>query len=126
MPSARLLVNHTPWMRFRRKRPEQDVGAIITNQLQKFKPHEALGILLDTNRPTFWKTWALARFLGWMCRDQRSGRRRDHSNKPRFRSENAKLTGQMALASLLDRQLQSERGKKDIEALLEMLMLFRD
>jgi hypothetical protein len=98
-------------------------------QLEKFKPREAVTILRESEIPTFFKTWALARLLGWICLDQRHGQREDNpstgrsSNRVRFRDRNARLLGHLALASVLDRSLKPARIADD-ETVRDMLGLF--
>jgi hypothetical protein len=84
-----------------------------TMDLEKFKLHHAVEILLDQNRPIFFRTWALARLMAWMCLDQRHGKRRrdTETGRPSGRSirsnserRDAKFAGHLALASLLDRR----------------------
>jgi hypothetical protein len=98
-------------------------------QLEKFKPRDAVPILLEMGIPTFFKTWTLARLLGWICLDQRHGRREPNpktgrsSNRVRFRDRNARLLGHLALACVLDRSVQPARIADD-QIVRDMLGLF--
>ena len=76
-------------------------------QLGKFRPRDAIQILLSPNRPIFQKTWALGRLLTWVALDQRPGRRKydpdtGWSNQTRFRAKNAKAAGHLIICSLLE------------------------
>jgi hypothetical protein len=96
-------------------------------QLKKFRPREAIEILLDQKRPLFFKTWALARLFTWMCLDQRPGRRNPktgHGNRSRFRSKNAKYAGHLTIACLLDRGFQAGQIDKEDDTLRQMFKLF--
>jgi hypothetical protein len=96
-------------------------------QLKKFRPREAIEILLDQKYPLFFKTWALARLFTWMCLDQRRGRRNPktgHGNRPRFRSKNANYAGHLAIAYLLDRMFQSDQIDNKDDMLRPMFQLF--
>jgi hypothetical protein len=98
-------------------------------QLEKFRPREAVTILRNSEIPTFFKTWALARLLGWICLDQRHGQRTDNpstgrsNNRVRFRDRNARLLGHLALACFLDRSLKPTQMAED-ETVRAMLGLF--
>jgi hypothetical protein len=96
-------------------------------QLKKFRPREAIEMLLDQKHPLFFKTWALARLFTWMCLDQRPGRRNPktgHGNRLRFRSKNAKYAGHLAIACLLDRGFQAGQIDKEDDTLRQMFKLF--
>ncbi len=96
--------------------------------LKKFRPREAIELLLDQKHPTFLKTWALARLFTWMCLDQRPGRRNPRTgrgNRPRFKSKNAKYAGHLAIACLLDHGFQAAgQVDKEDDTLQQMFKLF--
>jgi hypothetical protein len=95
--------------------------------LKKFRLRDAVSLLLEPNQPVFLKTWVLARFLAWMCLDQR-GRRRNRitgrSSRTNRQRRDAKLAGHLTLATLLDRRLRPGHFDKDDETLWAMLSLF--
>ena len=76
--------------------------------LQQFRPGDAVKILADKRRAKELKTWALARLLSWMSLDQRPrhphNRRAEVRKRMRSRAKNAKLAGNIVVASLIDRR----------------------
>ena len=95
--------------------------------LKKFRLRDAVSLLLEPNQPVFLKTWALARLLAWMCLDQRPGRRNlitGRSSRANRQRRDAKLSGHLALATLLDRRLKSGQFDKDDGTLWGVLSLF--
>jgi hypothetical protein len=89
--------------------------------LQRFRPREAVEILADKRRTKELKTWALARLLSRISLDQRpknaQKRRVDSYKRMRYRASNAKLAGNIVLASLMDR-------RSDDRASLRMFGIF--
>jgi hypothetical protein len=75
---------------------------------QRFRPHDAVKVLADRRRTNELKTWALARLLTWVSLDQRPRRVEKQTaslcNRMRSRASNAKLAGNVVLASLLCRR----------------------
>lgn len=97
--------------------------------LEKFNLRDAVQILVDRDRPFFFKTWALARLMAWMCLDQRRGTRKRNPKTGRpIRADrqrrDAKLAGHLALASLLDRRFKPGAFDKNDETLRGLLLLF--
>ena len=97
--------------------------------LKKFKPRDAVRILVDRELPVFVKTWALARLMAWMCLDQRRGTRKCNPNTGRpirsnRRRRDAKLAGHLALASLLDRRFEDGGLDKSDKTFPELFRLF--
>jgi hypothetical protein len=75
---------------------------------QRFRPRDAVKILADKRRTKELKTWAIARLLSWISLDQRPRRVEKQTasscNRMRSRARNAKLAGNVVLASLLYRR----------------------
>ena len=76
--------------------------------LQRFRPRDSVKILADKRRSKELKTWALARLLSWISLDQRPRRVEQQTTslckQMRSRASNAKLAGNVVLASLLYRR----------------------
>ena len=74
----------------------------------RFQPRDAVDILADRRRTKELKTWAIARLLSWISLDQRPRRTEKLTaslcNRMRSRASNAKLAGNVVLASLLYRR----------------------
>ncbi len=97
--------------------------------VKRFRPRDSVKILNEEPRSdaAFFKTWALARLLGWSILDQR-GRRRPQASGTRFRSRNARQVGHITLNYLLDRHLGEPYAgsRKNDPVLPQMLSLVRE
>lgn len=94
--------------------------------LAKFKPRNSVKILIDHERPTYFKIWALARLMAWMCLDQRAARRpsKGQASRRPFRTRNARMTGHLVLADILDSWFQPGRFDKTDDTLKGIFRLF--
>jgi hypothetical protein len=94
---------------------------------RKFNLKDAVDILLDSEKPVFFKTWVLARLMAWICLDQR-GRMRDPRTgrpfRPNRQRRDAKLAGHLALASLLHREIKTGTVDWDDDSLTQAFLLF--
>jgi hypothetical protein len=90
---------------------------------QRFKPHDAVKILADRRRSNELKIWSLARLLSWISLDQRPRRVQKQTaplcNRMRSRASNAKLAGNVVLASLLYRRPDDRKSLKWIGIFLK-------
>jgi hypothetical protein len=88
---------------------------------QRFRPRDAVKILADRRRTKELKTWTIARLLSWISLDQRPRRVHKQSarvcGQMRSRASNAKLAGNVVLASLIKR-------RSDDRASLRMFLMF--
>jgi hypothetical protein len=99
-------------------------------KIKRFRPRQSVKIILDKNlasNAAFFRTWALARLLGWSILDQPPARR-SQTSRTRFRSRNARQVGHIILAHLLDQRLDEPDAdsRKDDPVLLLMMGLVRE
>src|SRR5260370_26521758 len=91
--------------------------------LTKFRPAWAVALLAndpEEEKRAFLQPWALAQLLAWAILDQRPGKR---AAKKSIRTVNAKQTGQVALAYLLDRHVKRVQAGSTIDYQTTLAML---
>ena len=98
--------------------------------VKRFRRRDSVKILNEEpgSDAAFFKTWALARLLGWSILDQRPGRRRPQASGTGFRSRNARQVGHVTLGYLLDQHLGEPYAgsRKNDPVLPLMLSLVRE